>query len=67
MIEFVDPDVLIVGSVIDGRKPVPHSTYFYRYPHNPQVFEIRFNHVGRNGYVFHSSNDPKVGAAVMSQ
>lgn len=60
MAEFVDNEVEITGSITDGRKPTPHSVYFYRYPNEPQIYEIRFDHVGRNGYVYHSSNDPKV-------
>lgn len=60
MLEFVDQDVEVVGSIVDGRKPVPHTIYWYRYPGEPRIYEIRFNHVGRSGYIYHSCNDPKV-------
>ena len=60
MLEFVDPEVVITGSVIDGR--AKQSVFFYRYPTDPnqRVYEISFHHVGRNGYVFKSSDDPAV-------
>ena len=64
MTEFVGGEVDIVGSFVDGRKPVPHTMYWYRYPNETRVYEIRFDHAGRNKYQFHSSNDPKVGARV---
>ena len=60
MAEFVSDDVTITGSVTDGRSPRPYTVYFYRYPDSPEIYEIMFYHVGRNGYVYESSNDPKV-------
>lgn len=66
MLDFVGEEVEITGSIIDGRKPHPYASYFYRYPGDPNVYEITFHLVGRDQYVYRSSNDPKARQAALN-